>query len=275
MHRSDRRAALATSLSTHRIRTRLVAQRIVASTGLAPPTLVVEVGAGEGTLTAALAARGLRVVAIERDRQAWCALRDRFADVPGVVPILADFLAYPLPAKARYAVFGNAPFSITSPILRRLLSAANEPEAIFLVVQREAAFRWGGFEKESLLSLTTRLRYHVEVRLALRRRDFEPVPAADCVLLAMTRRTRPILAGVERRGFLELVSTALRGRHRTVSHALDGILGRHVLAAAANRVGFDLARAPSEPKFEDWVDLCRAVYSTPGHKTTRWLLHET
>ena len=171
MHHRNSRGALATTLSTHRIRTAQVAQRIVASTGLAPPVLVVEVGAGDGILTHELAARGLRVVAIERDRDAYCSLRDRFGASPLVTPVMADFLTCDLPHASPYVVFGNPPFSITSPILRRVLAASHAPDAIFLVLQREAAFGGG--------------RRHAERRAAARPwRQVHLPRAQDGVLLA-------------------------------------------------------------------------------------------
>ena len=176
MHRRDSRGPLSATLSQHSIRHAAVAQRIIASTGLAPPTLVIEVGAGDGILTAEMASRGLTVIAVERDRAAWLRLRDRSAASPNVTPLLQDFLDYQLPRRGQYAVVGNVPFAITSAILRHALSAASPPQALFLLVQREAAFRWGGFDRQSLLSLTTRLCYEPGIRMALRRRDFDPPP---------------------------------------------------------------------------------------------------
>lgn len=80
MHGQSIRSSSAKALSHHRLSGAAVATRIVNSTGLAPPDLVFELGAGEGVLTAALLGRCRKIVAVEVDRSLWVELRRRFHD---------------------------------------------------------------------------------------------------------------------------------------------------------------------------------------------------
>jgi 16S rRNA (adenine1518-N6/adenine1519-N6)-dimethyltransferase len=111
---------------------------------------VLEIGPGRGSLTRVLLDRGLRVVAIERDRELAAALRDSYptlaliegdalaVDWPGAIAGVAAAGGPPL---ARWFVIGNIPYNITSPLIDRALEAEPPPDAIVFLVQREVAAR--------------------------------------------------------------------------------------------------------------------------------------
>ncbi len=187
--------------SYHRLRDASVAERIVASTGLAPPSLVFEPGAGDGILTAALRERARKVVAIEIDRVRWTGLRSRFLGDPRVEPVLGDMLAFAFPSRAEYAVVSNLPFGVTAEFLRRLQRLPNPPRDAFLVMQREAAARWLGTGAETVASVTLKTRFESRIALALRRSDFTPRPSVDCVLVHLERRPRPLIPPAAERAF--------------------------------------------------------------------------
>lgn len=65
----------------HFLNHRAVLERIVDALAPAPGDFVIEIGPGQGTLTAVLAARGARIAAIEKDRDLVPQLRERFPDV--------------------------------------------------------------------------------------------------------------------------------------------------------------------------------------------------
>ena len=239
MARTDTRTQAGRALSQHSLRDQNVARRIVAHSGLAPPAVVYEVGAGGGVLTAELARVAGRVVAVEQQRSAWSALKCRFAGDPRVAVELGDFLRYPLPARGDYFVAGNPPFAITSALLRRLMSLPNPPVETLLVVQREAALRWSGECEESVASLVAKVRFEFEIRLALRRQDFRPYPRVGCVVLSMRRRERPLLA---------------RGAERHFELFLRRQFGRAGRGSGRLRGG-----APGERTLEEWLERFRGA----------------
>lgn len=206
-----RRSPTSSALSQHFLRDESVAQRIVASTGLAPPAFVFDLGAGDGALAAAMAQRGCRVVAVELDRAMWLKLKHRFRDTPRVEVILADLLHVELPASARYSVISNVPFALTARLMRRLKELANPPVSAWLVLQEEAARKWAGLGHETVMSLLLQVRFEVEVVLALRRTDFVPRPAVDSVVLQLRRRERPVFEGPDERRFEAMVRRAFAG----------------------------------------------------------------
>ncbi len=100
--------------------------------------VVYDIGAGTGVVTSALAAKAGRVIAVENEPRTAEKLRQNMARRSNVEVVEGDFLAMPLP-EGPYKVFANIPFHLSSQIVRRLTEAANPPEAIYLIVQKQFA----------------------------------------------------------------------------------------------------------------------------------------
>ena len=252
-----KRSALSTTLGQHRLREH-AATRIVASTGLAPPALVYEFGAGDGVLTALLARQAGRVVAIERDRRLWLRLQERFQNEPRVRAVLGDFREMPLPRRDRYAVVANLPFAHTSEAMRLLLGARNRPRFIHLVMSRDAAMRWGGFGEETMVSVLAKPWFDFRISLALRRRDFSPMPRTDCVLLSASLRRRPLLAPAEARGWEQFVQRGFGQGRGSVRRNLAREIGYERFKRAAGALGIEREARPGTVSFEQWLGLWRA-----------------
>src|SRR5579883_1073731 len=104
----------------------------------------IEIGAGHGEMTRALAVAGEPVHSIELDPPLVRRLEDLAAETPNltIVPgdvLKADFAAIAAGRRAR--IYGNLPYYITSPILHRLFQFADIIDEIHIVVQLEVAFR--------------------------------------------------------------------------------------------------------------------------------------
>lgn len=160
------------------------ARRIVGDAGVAPGELVLDIGAGNGALTDALLRAGARVVAVELHRQRAMALRQRFAGRP-VVVVQVDAADLRLP-KQPFRVVANPPFSITTALLKRLLSPGSSMRGAHLVVPWHAARRWSdaGAPGERRWSRT----FSASLGAVVPRRAFVPPPPRDARLLVIRRR---------------------------------------------------------------------------------------
>ena len=107
-------------LGQHFLGSDLIAARLVADAGVDAGSRIVDLGAGTGVLTAALAARAATVLAVELDPALAAGLARRFASEPNVTVLRADLRDVPLPVTP-YAVVANPPFGRTAAILHRLL----------------------------------------------------------------------------------------------------------------------------------------------------------
>lgn len=116
------------------------ARQLVRSAGVRPGELVLDIGAGDGAVTAALVRAGARVVAVELHPVRARGLRRRFAEAP-VTVVQADGADLRLPRRP-FRVVANPPFGITTALLRRLLDPGSRLVSADLVVPVPVAARW-------------------------------------------------------------------------------------------------------------------------------------
>src|SRR5262249_10955003 len=128
-----------------------VAERLVEAAAFAPGELVVEIGAGLGAFTRALARRRPDVVAFEGDGLRVEQLRRRLRWRGNVRLVHADFLAARLPARP-FRVIGSLPFGRTTDILRHLLADPCAP-----LVRADVIVQWEVAQKRAAVPPTTLL----------------------------------------------------------------------------------------------------------------------
>ena len=160
------------------------AARIVADAAVRPGELVFDIGAGHGALTAELAERGARVIAVELHPARARHLRGRFAERP-VTVVQADALSIRLP-RHPFRVVASPPYAIASPLLRLLLAPSSQLTAADLVLQRAVVRRYGSGQAAS--TGRWRRRWRLQAGRSLPRRAFRPSPTVDSAVLVVRRR---------------------------------------------------------------------------------------
>jgi 16S rRNA (adenine1518-N6/adenine1519-N6)-dimethyltransferase len=215
------------------------AAKIIAALGDISRALVVEIGPGKGALTAGLAERAGRLIAIELDHLLAAELRYRFTRFANVEILEGDVLRIdfrtvlnrtigPLndlrperPARA-HAV-GNLPYYITSDILLRLFEFHDQFDVIVIMVQREVAERIAaaaGSRDYGLLSATAQLYTSVEALFTLPPGAFAPPPKVHSTVLRLTVCPRFAEFGVEPGAFIQFLKTAFAMKRKTLLNNL-------------------------------------------------------
>ena len=188
-----------------------VAESFVAQGNFAAGELVIEIGAGRGACTHALARRGVEVVAVERDPQWAAALRRevRRLGYAGVRVVEGDALALRLDRLAGgrpYRVLGSLPFGVTTALLRHLFDdVGRAPRRADLIVQWEVARKRAAVPPTTLVSTAWAPWWTFELVQRIPARSFRPVPAVDAAVLRVTRRSPALLPERLAGGFADFV----------------------------------------------------------------------
>lgn len=184
---------------------RATADQIVDEAGFVPGELVIDVGAGSGALTLALARRTLRVLAVEPDPGWARRLREQLRGTRGVHVVERDFLAIALPREP-FRVIGSLPFGRTTDIFRRLL---DDPATCLrradVIVQWEVSLKRAATPPTTLLSTAWAPWWEMHVARRIPATRFRPVPRVDAGLLTITRRDPPFLPVAMARSYAAFV----------------------------------------------------------------------
>ena len=181
-------------LSQHFLKSPKLALFLIGHSNIKKRDTVIDIGAGSGVITAALAKRCKQVIAVEPDAETAELLRKNVAKLENVQIIQQDFLEMDLPT-GEYKVFANPPFHLSSAILHKLDEAANPPEAIYLILQKQFALKLLNNDRHYTSQLGKQLFVHYapRIRLPLRPNYFTPPPAVPTVLLELKRRHDDII----------------------------------------------------------------------------------
>src|SRR6516165_2839759 len=230
---------------------------LVHGSGAGRGDLAVDIGAGNGLISEALARRGAQVLAIERDPALARRLRAKFATWPTVSVLEDDVLTAPLPA-GRFRVVANIPFGITTKILRRLLDHDGLVRAD-LIVQAEVARKRGAGGRGTLLNACWEPWFEFGTGARIAAAAFRPVPRVETAVLVVTRRDPPLLDPAARREYTAFVTAGFEGARPTVASALARAIPRDRFAGLARELGFAAGALPSHLGVDHWVGLFLAA----------------
>ena len=204
--------------------------KVILETGeLTSTDTVIEIGAGLGCLTEVVAQDAKHVIAVEVDALLYKVLEAQFLTNPSVQLINADILKLELntllsqEAPTTFKVLANLPYSITTPILWKLLAHHKQIHSCVLMMQKEVAERIvAGPGGKDYGALTIGVAYHAEAELIaiLSPENFYPAPKVDSALLKLTMREQPKVAVENEQLFFNVVRTAFRTRRKMLKNSL-------------------------------------------------------
>jgi 16S rRNA (adenine1518-N6/adenine1519-N6)-dimethyltransferase len=239
---------------------------IADAVGAGPDDEVVEVGAGVGTLTVAIAPRCRRVVAVELDQRLIPALKEVVSASDHVEVVHADILKldiaelYP---NGGEVVAGNIPYNLTGALIRKLLDSPPRPRRLSLVVQKEVAERWTATTGASLSTVAVQVFAEAQLGLTIPAESFTPAPRVDSALVVLEVRDRPAVDVADMNAFFRLVEAVFQFRRKQLGGALGRIagIGSEAAAKRLRDTGIDPERRAQTLTLSEWE---RVYHSFPG-----------
>lgn len=192
-------------------------------------TGVLEIGPGIGTLTVAIAAKAQTVLAIERDEKLQTILQTTLADSPNVHVVFKDALQMDISEisqsclnEKRRIVCANIPYSITTPLITKLLRAGCFSELI-LMVQKEVANRiCASVGTKSYGAFTLLCQWYAECSIlrVVPAKCFIPRPKVDSAIIIMRVRKEAPYACDNTDMLFRIIRSAFEQRRKTLVNAL-------------------------------------------------------
>ena len=250
------------SLGQHFLTDRNILGAVADAAGVGPDDMVVEVGPGRGSLTAVLAERARRVVAVELDETLAVTLR---ASAPPNVEVVSGDARALTPQEllgecVPYKLVGNLPYYAAMPILRAFLESACRPVRAAVLVQLEVAKQLcavpGGM---SLASLAVQLYGTPRMVRRVQPGAFNPPPKITSAIVAIDVFERPSSGVDDVNGFFRVARAGFSAPRKQLRNSLAQGLGVPAAEAVAmlGAAGIDSARRAETLAVDEWAALAR------------------
>lgn len=203
-------------------------------TGLGENDTVLEIGAGSGMLTQALAEQVRAVTAVELDREMIPYLKAAVLSHPNVTVVQADILRFDWQAFAEthgdFHIAANLPYHVTTALLTQLTKLDLPILSMHLMLQKESAEKLcarAGEPGYGPLTLALSWRYEPEIRKYLPREAFTPPPRVDSAFISLTCREKPPTAVRDEQMMFDIIHAGFALRRKTL---LNNLMNRYGLS---------------------------------------------
>jgi len=241
-----------------------IVRKIVSVAALQPHEVVFEIGPGRGALTRVLCERAAKVIAVEIDRSLARYLAATQANNTALELHHGDALEFACDTLPNgTVVIANLPYSVSIPLIFRLLQERHRISRMVLMVQREVAERMTatpGSRHYGVLSVMSR--YYAEPRkaFAVPAGCFRPVPDVDSAVVTLVSRPDPHGDGHVDRVFTQIVRGAFAHRRKTLVNSWrdegwDQTMVRQILEQA----GIDPRRRAETLAVQEFMTLAHSV----------------
>lgn len=237
-------------------------RRIARLAGVGPGDAVVEIGAGLGSLTLALAETGADVTAVEIDENLLPLLRGNVEHLPNVRVVHGDATRLDwgtlLAGRDDWHLVANLPYNVATPLVADVLDDVPAVRHLFVMVQKEVGERLAASPGDDAYgAVSVKVAFHADASVAgtVPPTVFLPRPNVDSALVSIVRRREPVAADVSRDLLFSLVRAGFAKRRKMLRGALAGV----ATESQMEQSGIAPTARAEELSVHDWVRLARTV----------------
>lgn len=199
-------------------------EKVVNAAEIEPVDVVLEIGAGLGSLTRFLSVTARKVVAVELDSHLIPILETVLGSRGNVELVYGDILKLD-PARLisvdQYLVVANIPYYITSAIFRHLLAAKRKPRRIVMTIQREVAQRICAEPGDmSLLALSVQVFGTAKIVAKISAGSFYPAPKVDSAVIRVDLYPEPLVEAAMLDRFFQLIRAGFGQKRKMLRKSL-------------------------------------------------------
>jgi 16S rRNA (adenine1518-N6/adenine1519-N6)-dimethyltransferase len=261
MKRSKRKA-----WGQHFLTDRNVLQKIIKVIDPQPEDFIIEIGAGRGALTFALLKKGARVIAIEKDSTLIPHLkRPSFSNLKVIERDVLQVSFEDLVQKKQAKLVGNLPYSISSPLLSKVMENRDLFSSCTFLLQKEFALRLcaqPGTKKYAPLSILFQNIFFIQLHFQVSPYSFSPVPRVESALISLIKRPHPQFLISDQDRFQKFLRGAFLSRRKKLSNNLKAIpISISAVKKSLHTCGIEEAKRPEEVSLSQFVALFNVLQS--------------
>lgn len=237
-----------------------VVRDMISAAEIQPEDVVVEVGPGLGALTDDLAREAKQVLAIETDQELVNYLRLHKRRKVKIIHGDALKIDWTATLDTPYRIVANIPYSITSPLLRKIFSLEKKPNLVVLLVQKEMAVRITaepGSSERGFLTLLCEAAANAKIIRTVKPGSFYPRPKTDSAIIRLTllpeNRSNQI--------YWPAVEAGFRHKRQTLCNAInkDLKLSKSDIVTILETVKLNPLIRAQNLSFEDWMIFSKSI----------------
>ena len=244
------------SLGQNFLTDKKIAESIALSGDISKKDIVLEVGPGKGILTEFLIKYAKKVIAVEKDRELFLFLSEKFAGEikDGKLILISgdilnfDFTPYKI-KEGNYKLVANIPYNLTGLLFRLFLETGPRPKTIIFMIQKEVAERIiarpparstrVGDKKESVLSLSVKTYGTPKIVRRVSAGSFFPKPSVDSAVLAIENIKSPFKNKKGEGKFFEILKAGFSSKRKKISSNLTRVAKKEDISKAFTKLKLD------------------------------------
>ncbi len=224
--------------------------------------VVLEIGAGAGTLTACLAEVAKKVVSFEIDLSLVPILEKVKAEHGNVEFHFQDFMTAEIENlfEKKAKVVANIPYYITTPIIFKLLEKVEKFSSILVLVQKEVALRFAGkhgTKEYGVTSVILQSIFDVSIPRIVKKECFTPMPKIDSALCLLVPNEKFEIKDFE--GFKDFVHLSFSMRRKTLINNLKQIFEKEKVVEVLKTFDYLETVRPEEISVENFVNIYNSL----------------